>query len=207
MARPLLHPGQIPDLLTFDAEKHLYCWQGAPVPSVTQVLGHFLPPWNRDENAARFGRAVHRACELDDLDDLDESTLDPAVGSYLEHYRRFRRDMRFVPDANGIERKMFNPVLRVAGTCDRTGIFQRGMKRVLVDFKTGSPSVAAGPQTAGYETMLPYWGIYPVEARYSLHLEDDRYNLIPHPDASDKTVFVSALTVFRWLHPKGFTPQ
>lgn len=194
--------------LEFDADRHLYSVDGTPIPSVTQVLGRFLPTFHHDELAAKFGRAVHRACELDDRDDLDETSLDPLVGAYLEQYRRFRRDMRFDVDRNAIERQMFHPLLRVAGTLDRCGVLRRTSSwRALIDFKTGSPSIAAGPQTAGYESMLPFHDIAPVERRYSLHLEANRYNLIPHPDASDKTIFMSALTMFRWLHPRGFNPQ
>jgi hypothetical protein len=191
-------------VLEFDAERHLYTLDGKPLPSVTQVLGHFLPTFHHDELAAKFGRAVHRACELNDLDDLDESSLDPMVGAYLEQYRRFRRDMRFDVDTNAIERRLWHPLLRVAGTLDRCGVLRRTSSwRVLVDLKTGAPSIAAGPQTAAYESMLTYHDIPPVEKRYSLHLESDRYNLIPHQSDSDKTVFMSALTVYRWLNPKG----
>ena len=61
-------------VLTFDEASHTYRIDGQVVPGVTSVLKpltdySMVPPADL-QAAADFGKAVHRACELDDLMDL-----------------------------------------------------------------------------------------------------------------------------------------
>lgn len=60
----------------------------APLCDFSRVPLHVL------KAAARFGTAVHRACELDDLGELDEATLDARLAGHLHAWRSFCREHR-----------------------------------------------------------------------------------------------------------------
>ncbi|WP_217992962.1 hypothetical protein, partial [Priestia megaterium] len=110
-------------MLSFDAATHRYSWNGQPVPGVTSVLEplsslHLVDP-DLLQAASAFGTAVHLACELDDLGQLDERDLDPALMPYLAGWRLFSKDWQVHWD--GIEEQVYHPTLRYAGTLDRRG--------------------------------------------------------------------------------------
>lgn len=136
------------DSLTFDEVEHRYRYDGREVPSVTQILSEFgmvNDAWYREFHRWR-GSVVHKCCELDDLNDLDDSSVDPRVLGHLDAYRNFRRDFQFEPVA--IERRIYHPLARYAGTYDRAGVI--GKHLVLLDLKSGAPAPAAALQTAAY---------------------------------------------------------
>ena len=65
-------------MLTFDANKHIYRWNDKIVPSVTEIIGAWLPVKGADfyvntftgdivyadkfEAAGEVGKAIHKAC-------------------------------------------------------------------------------------------------------------------------------------------------
>jgi hypothetical protein len=143
--------------LTFDAATHTYRFEGKVIPSVTQclktagIIDYSMIPQDILRRAAARGTAVHRACELYDLDTLDESTLDAEVGGYLEGYKKFLRDTRFQPSR--IEQRCYHEKFRYAGTLDRTGILKGQL--VLLDFKTGIVLEGHRAQLAAYTMTFP----------------------------------------------------
>lgn len=183
-------------MLTFDPDAHRYAWCGKPVPNVTSVLsvvgmGEF---GYVSEDVLRFardrGRAVHAATALDDMAELDESSVDPIAVPYLDAWRKFRRETGFTPTA--IEQKVYHKIYRYAGTLDREGVF--GDADVLLDIKTGTPQRSTGPQTAAY--LAARGG---KRARYAVFLQQNgKYNLVPHKDRNDLAVFLAALTIYNW---------
>lgn len=190
------------DGLTFNAERHEYRHNGSVVPSVTQVLGP-LYDWSMVKEellrlAAERGDAVHTATELDDLGDLDESSVDPAIAGYLEAWRKFRADTGFVPDL--IEQRVYHPLHRYAGTLDRGGML--GKRYALIDIKTSSQlHPATAIQTAGYAAAHLARGGRPFQTRHAVKLQaDGRYSLSPSytDQAGDFAVFLSLLTVARY---------
>ena len=89
---------------TFDSIKHLYCVDGRPVPSCTQVLSAvgILPSFSMVdkvllERKRQIGVALHAALHYLQQGDLDESTVDERVKPRLDAYRLFVADTGFNP--------------------------------------------------------------------------------------------------------------
>ena len=191
--------------LTFDEDTHTYRYNGNVVPSVTTVL---KPLTNLDmvpphvlQAAADFGTAVHKACELDDLGELDLIALDPALVPYLMAWRKFSTEhsAKWVH----IEKQVHNKTLGYAGTLDRFG-FVDGMS-TLLDIKSSIelyPSV--GPQLVAYEKAIEE----PVIHRMAVQLKGDgTYVAKLYEDPTDWPVFCSLLTVRNWCTRHRITPN
>lgn len=127
-------------MLTFEPDDHTYWFGLERVPSVSEILRPLTDPflaripestlnWKRD-----LGIAVHKACQLFDLGQLDEESLDPAIVPYLEGYKTFLVD--YEPTWDGIEQIVFEPTARYAGTLDRVGRTKDGP--TLIDIKTSA---------------------------------------------------------------------
>lgn len=190
--------------LTFDEARHEYRYGGRLVPGVTSVLEFFDHDLQRAkranpeafQNAADLGTAVHLACDYYDRGvEIDEATLAPVVGARLEQWKKFRRDKAFVPIL--VEEKVYHPVYDYAGKLDRLGALDG--RRSLLDIKSGAVSRFAQLQTAAYSAAHQAMGGAKVEQRLCVHLDDDRYWLVPHRDPQDATVFVSMVNAWRWL--------
>ncbi len=192
-------------VLQFDPVGHIYTLDGVRIPSVTTVL---KPLYNFDGipaavlNAkAALGTAVHRACELLDMDDLDEESdagraaLAPLAG-YLAGYKRFKADKRLSIVAN--EQRLYHPVHRYAGTIDRRYAMEGHVWDV--DLKsTVAMSPIVGVQTAAYTEMYRATGHTQPARRGALQLfPDGKYKLHEFTDPSDFAVFLSLLTVQRF---------
>jgi hypothetical protein len=128
------------NVITFDPEAHIYYCDGKPVPSVTQILTDSkvsdygaMDKKFRDYAILR-GRMVHKATELFDTDTLDEASVDPQIAGYFKAYKKFREDLPWVPVC--IEKVVYNPKLKYAGTLDRVFSIPDG-REVLLDIKTG----------------------------------------------------------------------
>lgn len=194
--------------LTFDEATHTYYLNGQKVPGVTSVLkpltDYSTVPPDVLQAAADFGKAVHRACELDDLMELDEDTMDPALRPYLSAWRKFCADHRV--SWLEIERPVHHQSLRYAGTPDRIGDVQ-GLLSV-VDIKTTAelhPSV--GPQLAAYANA---WspGAASTMQRIAVQLNGDgTYVAKPYTDPADWPLFCSLLTLRNWCARHSITPK
>lgn len=197
--------------LTFDEAAHRYAINGRPVPSVTQVID-----WMSDygfvkddvmEHARQLGDAVHSATELYDLDNLDDSSVDPLVRPYLNAWIRFREETGFVPDL--IEQLIYSKSRMFAGKLDRTGILRGySIQPILLDIKsTATVMPTCGPQTAGYHQGLREMGYPPAVKgmqRYTIHLRDDgTYRLQPHKDPNDINIFLCSLSLHNWRNSHG----
>lgn len=191
-------------MLQFDAESHSYTIGQERLPSVTQVLDMISDldsiPKHKLKYAAERGDAVHFGCELHDRDQLDWDTVDPELVPYIEAWIKFRRQTGFVPDK--IEHRMFHPILRFAGTLDRTGILYD--KPTVLDIKAVVKTYpTTGPQVAAYEALLKATepdGPKTYE-RYAVQLcKDGTYRLHHYEDRADYSVFISALTLWKWAN-------
>lgn len=189
----------------FRKEDHSYWSGGTLLPGVTTVIEtvcqafasipdqHLIPAQER-------GTAVHTATELDDLEVLDEDTLDDDLMPYLEAWRRFRSDTNFLPER--IESVVAHPKLKYAGTLDRTGRirWRRANRLALVDVKTGAPSRGTALQTAAYQAALAEMTGHQIKTRMSVHLQGDgTYRVVEYNDPSDMRVFTAMLTAYRWM--------
>ena len=96
------------------------------------------------------GSVVHKICEYEDLNDLDESSVDDAVRGYLEAYRTFKQDYRFEPAL--IEHDVYSTTFRYKGRLDRFGALNG--KKAILDIKTGTVHKTCALQLAGYAFAL-----------------------------------------------------
>jgi len=119
----------------FTEEGHLYHHEGARLPSVTGILKDegFVDTTFFNDHARERGSLVHLATHLDDIGELDESSIDPVIAPYLEAWRRFRRESGFVIEIS--EKPMRSSIYGYAGTPDSIGYFpkKRTMKRAAVE--------------------------------------------------------------------------
>ena len=185
-------------MLTFDESSHTYRFSGAVVPGVTSILRPLqdfsgIPPQVLAAKAD-LGRRVHSACEFLDEDDLDESTIEDDVAPYLDAYRLFLAESGALVLLN--ERRVYHSLYGYAGQLDRVLSFND--ETWLVDLKTCITTPrAAGPQTAAYMAAL---SDQRVKRRAALRLRPDgTYRFEPLDDPNDWAVFMSCLTLKRFL--------
>jgi hypothetical protein len=185
------------EALTFDESTHTYRLLGSRVPSVTQILQPLCSfagvPLDVLEAKRDLGSRVHLACQLDDEDDLDETSVQPDVAPYLEGWRKFLRESGAVVIAN--EQRVAEPMLQYAGTLDN--VLQLNGHKWLVDKKTSiSLPLAVGPQTAAYQRAL---GDNSVTHRAALRLRSDgTYRFDQLTGADDWAAFFACLTLLRF---------
>ena len=185
-------------MLEFEPATHTYRSGGRVVPGVTTILkplqdfGRIDPEVLRAK--AELGTAVHLACELSDSNDLDETSVHESVKPYLDAWLKFRRETGATVLMS--ERQVFDPLRWFAGTLDRVMLI--GDVKHLLDIKTGVQIPAsAGPQTAAYLCAL---GDATVTRRAVVQLKPDgTYRFKPLNDPNDLAVFMSCLTVHRFL--------
>lgn len=191
--------------LTFDEATHTYRFNGNVVPGVTSILSPLtdfsrVPP-HVLHAASEFGKAVHLACELDDMNDLDEAALDPALTPYLQAWRKFSTEHEV--EWTLIEHPVYHRALGYAGTLDRLGRV-KGIATVL-DIKSSAqlyPSV--GPQLAAYQEAAEH----PTVQRMAVQLKSDgTYTAKTYTDATDWPVFASLLTLRNWCARHDITPN
>lgn len=186
---------------------HTYWLDGKRVPGVTSILAplcsfEFVKPEVLDA-AAKFGTAVHLACELDDLGTLDEETLDPALAPYLSAWRKFSLDHEV--QWSLIEQTVYHPTLRYAGKLDRFGTVRDAP--AMVDIKSTAalyPSI--GPQLAAYLKAIP--GAPTLTKRLAVQLRADAtYVVKEYTSALDFSAFASLVTLHHWCEANHITPN
>lgn len=149
-------------MLTFNAEKHEYAFDGKPLDGVTTVIRQAgLMPEYSPKDAEWYmqrGSMIHLATELYDNGLLDESSVDSRIMGYLESWEKY-------PDHEwiGIEARLCDPVYMYAGTLDRIP---------LLDIKSGSPVAWHKIQLGAYFGLCKANGIR-VEKGTAVYLQED----------------------------------
>lgn len=191
--------------LTFDEATHTYTHGGVVVPGVTSILSPLtdfsrVPPHVLTA-ASAFGKAVHLACELDDLATLDEESLDPSLEPYLAAWRKFSAEHAVEWDQ--IEKPVYHATMRYAGTPDRIGLV-KGV-RAVVDIKSTAKLYASvGPQLSAYANAAGE----PHIQRIGVQLKSDgNYVSKVFDNPSDWPVFASLLTLRTWCAQHSITPN
>lgn len=189
-----------PYTLMFDEEPHEYWLNGFRVPSVTQVLAarklYKGDEWWKEEHRVR-GIAVHVATQLEDEDDLDETTLAPELAGYLDAWRKFKAERRYAIEL--IEERLASVSLGYAGTIDRWGRLDG--KTALVDIKTGGWQAAYALQIAAYRAMLAEHGVMS-EIAVCVTLQADGSYHLRHLNTIDlyraEALWRNALALTQW---------
>jgi hypothetical protein len=151
------------------------------------------------------GKAVHKAIELYEAGELDETSLHPDVHGHFQSYLAFKEDTGYSPSAN--ELPVFHDGHRYRGTLDSYGYLTRNGKwgsLVIVDFKCSTkPDLqSAAYQLAAYAEAIPGPGAPFVEARLVVQLNKDKYKI--HDVTSEKAteIFLAAVKVW-WVTQGG----
>jgi hypothetical protein len=179
------------DELRFDPLEHRYFLGQRELPSVSRILDVGFPvdvPESLLIASRIRGTAVHLACELDDLGELDEDKLDEELWPYLGAWRSFKKSSGFVPEA--IERRLYHKSLFYAGTIDRIGRLRSG-RQIVLDIKTGGKYARYRVQLAAYLNLLDNPMDY---LRGSVTLDPDGSSSF---DEFSRETFPEELAVFR----------
>ena len=107
----------------FKEEGHVYTFGKKHLPSVTGILKSegFIDDRFFDDYSRNRGSMVHLACHLDDINDLDEGSLDPAIIPYLTAWRLFKKESGFIVEKS--EQPRMSSAYQFAGTPDCIGYF------------------------------------------------------------------------------------
>lgn len=196
------------EVVEFEPVAHVYTVAGKQYPSVTQILKGVglgqdyskIDPevleWKRN-----IGEQIHRAIELDIMDDLGE--YDPKVEPYLTAWRRLRHDMKIEPLAP--EQPVFSEKYRYCGKPDLIATYDGG-KMAIFDYKNSAliEMVTVGAQLFGYEIAYREWDNIPDLDRidrFAFKFDPDGgYRVIQFSDLMDRNTFLWAVSLY---HRKG----
>jgi hypothetical protein len=192
--------------LHLDEASHTYTWQGQPVPGVTSILDRlgYLRHVPRDILTAALARGtrVHKACELDDLGDLDEDAAADVMG-YVRAWRSWSEDYSVTWTLS--EQPLYHRALRYAGKPDRLGYWHphtANPRSALVDIKSGPFHPVMDAQLAAYDAMAQNAREFIPADRLLVHLSSDgTYRTNERTEAQIQegwTLFVSLLSVHNW---------
>lgn len=187
-------------MLTFDPELHEYRFAGQVVPHVSDFSDRLKDlGWATPEQIAAAGERgtdVHYATVLNDLNDLVEGSVTDEVRPFLNAYRKFMREVK--PEWYEIEKPVYHPTFKYAGTLDRAGLVLG--KFGIVDLKTGIQTPVTGLQLGGYELAWNAGGYGPtVQTRIGLYLrKDGTYKMVPYDDPSHVRGFIALVTLNQW---------
>jgi hypothetical protein len=191
--------------LEFEPAAHVYRLDGHIVPSVTQVLDEQLTDWSGVpvdvlEAARMFGTHVHTACHLLVRDELEWSSLDPALVPYVEAARRFLDESGMT--VLNAELPLASQKMKFAGTLDIRGVMRDAV--CVVDWKSTSVMPrTVGPQTAAYDRLYcEQFGGRPAK-RYCVQLNPalpNGYKIHKLDNPADWAMFQSALNCWRFKH-------
>jgi hypothetical protein len=187
--------------LEFNKERHEYQLDGKPLPSVTQVLDPLCNFSKVDpqvlEAARVFGNHVHDAMALLVRDELDWTSLDPALVPYILGGKRFLDESGVTIIAS--EMRLADRTLRYAGTLDIVGMWRNAES--LFDWKaTATIPDTVGPQTAAYNRLYSARFGMPTRKRFCVQLRPNDYRVVPLTDPADWSIFQSALNLHHWKH-------
>lgn len=181
-------------VLILDPKTHIYTVDGIRKPGITEIIksaGLVDDRWYTDYSAER-GSAAHKACHFFDENDLDESSVDPAILPYLEAWKKFRAESGFSPEI--IEEPLYSEAFQFAGTPDRAGILNGDI--VIPEIKTGLISVVTGIQLAAQQILLEEVKGIRVKKRFAVQLTSrGTYKLTQFPDPHDRAIFLHCLSV------------
>ena len=197
-------PRPVETRIQFIEDTHTYLLDGNPVPSVTEILKPLVDlsrvPQETLEYKRSLGKAVHKAIELYERQDLDVDTLDAEALPFFEAWLKFKQETGF--RAFLTEQVVWSAKLRYAGTLDILGTRGGGADPdELLDAKcVWAMSAATGPQTAGYALALKESHAIAVKKRGGLQLlKDGTYRFFPYNNPYDETAFKACLAINAFL--------
>ena len=170
-----------------------------PLPRVTEILADvgLTPDYSFVPEVARIlarirGSAVHAAIEAVAYGYV-EGEPDPAIAAYLDAYRKFLHESRYVTLASEFE--VVHPVWRYRGHPDSLGMM--GTTRLITDFKTGELGAVDYQLVAYIEGWNATHPTEPVTAGMAVQLRDDGTYRIHEADLNAaRPIWFAAVTMF-----------
>lgn len=168
------------------------------LPHVTEILrgaGLVDVTWFTDQ-AREIGSALHEATQFLDESDLDWKTVEPVIMSRLHQYQKFLEEMK--PKILAVEEDVVNEPYQYCGRLDRRLIINE--REGILDIKGPGRFPWQSVQVAMYAACFPF-----AMVRWTLHLSDDRYQLIEHRGRQDWSVAKAAMVIAAWRreHAEG----
>jgi hypothetical protein len=208
------HPDDLAHVLEFDGLSHTYRVDGQAVPSVTQLLeaAGVSPDYRKVhpailQHARLRGIHIDAACDLDDVDDLDWSSVSPEAVGYIQGWQAFKADYQYEPVIS--QPPLYHPVYGYCGTPDSIGMLD-GQVVVVERKATAKMAASYALQTAGYGCngmhIAPRGGgrLEPVPwggpvMRLGVHLQPGgRYELVEYSDPDDESAWLGVVALARW---------
>lgn len=156
----------------FDPIPHVYTMDGVRVPSVTQIVNHFCPPFQADQFYLDKGSAVHAALAMIALG-IEFDPVDERIAGKVEAGRRFFRDCK--PTVGHVEKHLFSAHFRFAGTLDLSARIDGHI--VIIDWKSRLTKSVQW-QLGGYAALLKEETGLDAKRGYGVQLNDDgRYQV------------------------------
>jgi hypothetical protein len=191
--------------LELDPATHRYTYAGQRVGGVTEILqalGIVDARWFTDEGRLR-GTAVHLAIQLHLEGTLDPSTVDPRIRGYVDAALDFLQVAGIRPGMEMlIERRVFHPILRYAGTLDL--VVRAFGIQTLIDWKTGEVGAVALSTAAYLDALRAEVGpgsLLAPRRRMVVQLrEDGTYRKTDLVDPMDSTRWQMCVTLFNLYH-------
>jgi hypothetical protein len=173
-----------------------FTYKGLTIPRLTAIMDDLgitgykgIPAADR-EFYLRRGQLVHRACDLDDLGQLREETLDPVLVPYLTGWRRAVNDLRLT--FSEIESRKVNEVYWYTTGPDRIGAAD-GIPAVI-EIKTGTSPWWVGMQLAAQAACLPDGHLL---KRISIALPGDGSYVPTFPtDRNDRALILGGIALY-----------
>ena len=194
--------------LTFDQARHEYRLGAHHVPACTSVIKssglvpHSFIALDELERKGELGRAVHKACHLDNIGKF--GNCDERVKPHLEAAIKFKHNC-----------KSFNLISSEYQTVAFVNGMPYGMQAdvnaridgddTVIEWKIGEPKPHHGIQLAGYAAGLPHpkWNTpiarFMARKRIAVELRaNGEPKVHPYNDKSDYEVFCSLLYLASW---------
>lgn len=179
--------------IEFDEPSHTYRLDGKILPSVSQVLkaGNLMPEFYKtlDPWYAQRGTAVHLACHLSDIGELDFATVDPQISEFWDAWLKFKQEF----DVKVLESEVIVHDKEFAGTFDK--IVKMFGAVWLLDLKCSTFQSFHSVQTMAYAQLKGDTTL----KRGSVHLKKDgTFAFKPHEQrAEDLRRWEEAKTAWR----------
>lgn len=170
----------------YEEATHAYFFEGAQIPSITQMLqktGWIDDRWYTEEASER-GTAVHRYTALHDMGALDLTDVPRQYRGWVLAYVEMMN--RLQARWEQIELPAVHPTIRFGGTPDRVG--EISLVRTVGEIKTGGVEPAHGIQTALQTILVAHQTNLPATAwqRLAFYVkQNSRFSVERHKDKRD----------------------
>jgi len=159
---------------TFNEDKHEYSLNDRRIPSVTQIIGEFIPTFKATDWHMNRGKAVHACAEL--IANGVQFECDPQIQGRVDAIYKFFREVK--PVVMLTEKKVYSTVYQFAGKLDLYCIIDG--KKYLLDWKSTLCPEMVALQCAGYSLTAQ---IKPLNVNYCIgvQMNDDGTYKISNP--------------------------